>query len=780
MRNPLRKNLSVKLAFTVMAIALLLGAAFNCFQVIVDFSHQRQKAEAAIQRILVVTSHAAVQAVLQLDDALAEQVVTGLMKYPFIVKAVIRDENDIILASKSESPPDSAISRMFGSVLPRKKSFSIPLTPASEPDRILGALQIRVDWCLILEDFFNRSTASILFGLFQNLIIGALFFIAVLIQVAKPLANISDAFSRIDPDRPQATLLPSFSSHREDELGKLIDALNAFLRSSAIHLEERQHVTAEFDYLIDTANAPIIGVDLRGRINEWNRSAERVTGFKKNEMTADQMTADQLLADFVADDYREKIGDIVTKAFGGQARTNIKLKLNTKDGSQRLLLFNAAPRRSKDGQITGVIGIGQDITEIDKFQKELAHERNKLEVTVEARTRELKETLTGLEQTNLQLQEINRHKNQFLSTMSHELRTPLNGIIGSADLLHEQLFGPLNPKQLGYTKQINDSAEHLLALINDLLDMAKIDAGAMTAEAEYIALTDWIDTTMAIMKAQFRKKLLTTETIKDPSITHIYADRRKCKQIMLNLLFNAIKFTPQGGEIKVRTSKKNDRFLLIEISDTGCGVKEDERDKIFSEFYQTDQTRNDQIGGTGIGLALTRRMVEMHEGQIGVKSQPVGPGSVFWFTLPLKQAPAAEANEEEESANVKADSAKLTGRRILVVEDNEINLSMVLDMLSIHEYKIAIAKNGQLAIDLAQTFKPELILMDVQMPVMDGLEATRILRAMPAFAETPIIALTASVEKDAQNAQVKAGCTAHLSKPIRTGELLDIIERYLG
>ena len=414
----------------------------------------------------------------------------------------------------------------------------------------------------------------------------------------------------------------------------------------------------------------------------------------------------------------------------------------------------------------------------------LQTEHNNLEVKIDERTWELKESLIKIKDANLKLQEINRHKTQFLSSMSHELRTPLNGIIGSADLLSEELFGPLNAKQKGYTKQINDSAEHLLSLINDLLDMAKIDAGSMTLEAEDLDLCDWIDGMAAIMKAQFRKKRLIVEIIKDPSITQINADRRKCKQIMLNLLSNAIKFTPEGGEIKVRTSKKTgektDRFLLIEVSDTGSGVKEDEREKIFSEFYQTDQVRIEQIGGTGIGLALTRRLVEMHDGEIGVKSQTVGQGSVFWFTLPLKQELTTDVADDE-AADAQADepARSYPSGRILVAEDNEVNLTTVLDMLSIHDHKVAVAKNGQLAIEMAQTFKPDLILMDIRMPVMDGLEATQKLRLMPQFDDVPIIALTASVGNEAEARQVEAGCTAHLSKPIRTKELLDVIQRYL-
>ncbi|MDM8554722.1 response regulator [Desulfococcaceae bacterium HSG7] len=532
----------------------------------------------------------------------------------------------------------------------------------------------------------------------------------------------------------------------------------------------------------------IVALDIKSRLKKFGYSVfDPVSSGELAIERAEQLRPDLVMMDIILNGEMDGIeaAEIISSRFDIPVIfLSAYVDHNKIERVKRSLPYGYILKPFRDVDIRNAVEIAIYASKVNAERKQtesaLRKAHDEMERRVEERTRDLKKVLAELEHTNLRLQDINRHKNQFLSTMSHELRTPLNGIIGSADLLREQLFGPLNPKQLSYTKQINDSADHLLALINDLLDIAKIDAGAITVDLEYLALTDWIDTTLAIMKAQFRKKRLTLEIIKDPSITHIDADRRKCKQIMLHLLSNAIKFTPQDGQVKVRTSKKNDRFLLIEVSDTGCGVKEDERDKIFSEFYQTEQVRTDPIGGTGIGLALTRRMVEMHEGEIGVKNQPVGPGSVFWFTLPLKLAHVAEANEEETSANGKADGAKLTGRRILVVEDNEINLSMVLDMLSIHEHKVSVAKNGQQAIDLAQTFKPELILMDVKMPMMNGLEATRILRAMPVFAKIPIIALTASVEKEDQSAQTKAGCTAHLSKPIKTKELFDIIECYLG
>ena len=423
------------------------------------------------------------------------------------------------------------------------------------------------------------------------------------------------------------------------------------------------------------------------------------------------------------------------------------------------------------------MGLGQDITELTRSRTELAHERDNLELKVEERTLKLRESLERIEETNLRLDEVSRHKSRFLSSMSHELRTPLNAILGFADLLHGQFFGDLNEKQLVYVGHIDNSGKHLLELINDLLDMAKIDAGAMELELEEIPTDELTEAVVSMMSTQFRKKQLRVETILDPALPVVSVDPRKCKQIIINLLSNAIKYTTEKGKIELRVSLHGESKMKVEISDTGVGIEPDELDKIFSEFHQADHVRDEQLGGTGIGLALTRRLVELHGGELGVESE-VGKGSTFWFILPLRKL----RNDRSITGEGAAEPAKSTptAHRILVAEDNEVNLSMILDMLSVHGHTVIVARNGQEAVELAQTFKPELIFMDVKMPIMDGLEATRCIRAIPGFEDTPIIALTASTGSKAQELQVASGCTEHLPKPIQSKELFEVLRRYLG
>lgn len=476
-----------------------------------------------------------------------------------------------------------------------------------------------------------------------------------------------------------------------------------------------------------------------------------------------------------SDEVQEKIkGDIEQCASGKSVVHDVQLQ--TADGSLMWIEYSMHPIYDEHGDVQYLIPEGRDITERKRIEAELADERQKLEERVQLRTEELRESLKKVEDANLRLEDANRAKARFLSSMSHELRTPLNGILGFADLLHGQYFGKLSDKLLGYVKRIDDSGKHLLLLINDLLDMAKIDAGAMEAELEEVMFEEIINATTDMMSSQFRKKKISVKTFFELTPTAMMCDRRKCKQIILNLLSNAVKYTPMGGRVEVRTIIGNNGSIRIEVSDTGIGIEADQRDKIFSEFHQADRVRDEQLGGTGIGLSLTRRLVELHGGEIGVDSE-LGSGSTFWFTLPLIR-PTSKQADIQTPVIANAGPAP-TGRRILVAEDNEVNLAMILDILSIHDHEVAVARNGQEAIELAQSHRPELILMDIRMPVMDGVEATRRLRAMSEFDDTPIIALTASTGSEAETRQITAGCTAHMAKPIQSQALFALLKHYL-
>ncbi len=382
-----------------------------------------------------------------------------------------------------------------------------------------------------------------------------------------------------------------------------------------------------------------------------------------------------------------------------------------------------------------------------------------------------------LEEANLRLQQIGEAKSRFLSSMSHELRTPMNAVLGFTDLLRGKNFGDLNEKQEHYLRLINQSGQHLLSLINDLLDMAKIDAGAMEVNWEMFPAEEVVDAMIQMMSAQFRKKSINVIKEIDESFIVVRGETGKCRQILLNLMSNAQKFTDEGGEVTIGISKVDRDYAKFYISDTGIGINEKDREKIFSEFFQSQQTQDANAEGSGIGLALTRRLVDLHGGEIGVDSKP-GKGSTFWFTLPLGEVDDEDSSSEESGSHSRLTSVNKREMHILIAEDNDLNLSMMLDMLSIRSYKVSVAHNGQEAVDLVQTLHPDVVLMDIRMPIMDGIEATKQIRSIKEFEDLPIIALSASVAAKEQEEQIAAGCTLHLSKPIQTKLLFETLDQY--
>lgn len=406
---------------------------------------------------------------------------------------------------------------------------------------------------------------------------------------------------------------------------------------------------------------------------------------------------------------------------------------------------------------------------------ELAEARESLEHQVQERTHELAEALACVQRTNVSLQEANRHKSRFLSTMSHELRTPLNAIMGFADLLGGEGFGPLNDKQKKYVTRIDDSGAHLLSLINDVLDITKIDMGAMELTTEPVEVRELFQGAVSMVAPQYEKKGITLEVVPGNGGVAVSADRRRTRQILLNLLSNALKYAPSGTTVKVLADEPLNGTLRISVTDQGVGIEDEKQKSIFEEFQQADRQRDEALGGIGLGLSLTRRLVELHQGQIGVESV-VGKGSTFWFTLPIARQGAGTEILSEPTPSPGPDG---DGKLVLIAEDNEENLMVLTDSLTVRGYATIAARNGRECIELAREHRPQLIITDVRMPVMDGLEAVQELRRDPDFAKLPIIALTADASHVSREECMQAGCTAHFTKPINPKVLYPAVQQLL-
>ena len=383
-----------------------------------------------------------------------------------------------------------------------------------------------------------------------------------------------------------------------------------------------------------------------------------------------------------------------------------------------------------------------------------------------------------LEQTNISLERASSAKSRFLSTMSHELRTPMNSVIGYADMLSGEFFGDLNEKQQGYVAAILSSGGHLLRLLDNLLEVNSIDAGEAELDLEEFEIAGLVDASVAILRVQAERQGVHVEMDSVGDIPAVKCDGRRISQILVNLLNNALKYTHQGGRVVVRLVGLGD-FVRIEVADTGIGITQEHQESIFEEFEQVDRSRDEALGGIGMGLPLSRRLVELHGGEIGLDSS-AGTGATFWFTLPAAGLVSPAEVDEQPGTPVSEDGDGSEQPLILVAEDNQTNLILILDMLDALGFRTLGVSNGQEAVEAVEKHSPALVLMDVRMPVMDGLEATRAVRALPNHAQTPVVALTANAGGDYQRLCFDAGCRGFLTKPVRMASLSAELVELLG
>jgi signal transduction histidine kinase/ActR/RegA family two-component response regulator len=405
--------------------------------------------------------------------------------------------------------------------------------------------------------------------------------------------------------------------------------------------------------------------------------------------------------------------------------------------------------------------------------------------------------LQQLQLTNTQLIESHRLKDSFLANMSHELRTPLNAILGMTESLQEHIFGAVNDRQLDALQTVERSGNHLLELINDILDLAKIESGQIDLDFAIASIPSIAQASLEFVKQQALKKQIQLTIKLAPNLPNLLIDERRIRQALINLLNNAVKFTPTGGgavtlevtqlpSVPNKTADTTQDYLQISISDTGIGIAPENIQKLFQPFIQIDSALNRQFEGTGLGLALVKRIVELHGGYVDLTSE-LGVGSCFSILLPC--LPLSNPQTEIGSGNrpVKPLETELattyTDIRqdflILIVDDDEVNSMTVSSYLKVKGYRVLLAKDGKEAIALTKAHKPDLILMDIQMPVMDGLEATQQIRLDPNLVDIPIIALTALAMAGDRERFLEAGASDYLAKPVKLKNLAKMVQTLL-
>ncbi|HXE96839.1 MAG TPA: ATP-binding protein, partial [Dongiaceae bacterium] len=436
--------------------------------------------------------------------------------------------------------------------------------------------------------------------------------------------------------------------------------------------------------------------------------------------------------------------------------TDYELTARARDGRETVVSINATTFYDRNRKLQGVFAAARDITE-----------RKRLDQVLQEKNVELENARAVAEKTNLA-------KSEFLANMSHELRTPLNSIIGFSEVLLDQLFGQINEKQEEYLNNTLASGRHLLSLINDILDISKVESGNMDLELSVFLLRESLDASMMLLREKALKSSIEFQLDLAPEAdVQLVADQRKLKQILFNLLSNAVKFTPAPGTVNVSAVRDGD-FIEITVADTGIGIREEDIPKLFRPFTQLESVYTKGFEGTGLGLALNRQMVELHGGRIWVKSE-IGVGSRFSFTIPLTQAVTTELPDN------RPDTAPSGGNTVLVIEDDPLTLYALENALKRNGYRALRASTGIEGVKLAQRDLPDLIVLDLVMPGMSGFDVADRLHNDISVSNVPILVLTSMDLSAADRARLTEKAWRIEEKgALSTKEFLSLVENAIG
>jgi two-component system sensor histidine kinase/response regulator len=553
-----------------------------------------------------------------------------------------------------------------------------------------------------------------------------------------------------------ATISPIF-----DDSGKIIGAskiardITERSKSEKMLEENEQRIQAIINNTVDA----IVTINEEGNIESFNIAAINIFGYEKNEVIGKNIK--MLMPEPFHSKHDNYLINYVTtgnKKIIGIGRELVGMK---KDGTIFPMELSVSEVSLSDRRIfTGII---RDISE--KKQAEQALLKAKTEA-----------------------EEANRAKSDFLASMSHEIRTPMNAIIGMSELLIES---DLTEEQLKYVKMLKDAGDNLLILINDILDLSKVEANLIVLEVIEFDLQSAMQKVCDLMstKAMLKGLSIGCSRLEDISM-YLKGDPNRLKQILINLIGNAIKFTEHGSimigveKIGVTLNAQGAEILELRffVKDTGIGIPPEKISVIFDKFTQADSSTARKYGGTGLGLAISKRLLELMGGRLWVESE-VGKGSAFYFTVPFEVIKQAKQSSEKsvDVSLTETQGGVPKALNILVVDDSNDNRVLMLAYFTKTPHYVETAENGAIAVEKFKSSKYDLILMDVQMPIMDGYTATAEIRAIEAIkglVKTPIVALTANAMKEDELQSIKSGCDGHLAKPIKKAVLMDAIAKY--
>jgi PAS domain S-box-containing protein len=499
--------------------------------------------------------------------------------------------------------------------------------------------------------------------------------------------------------------------------------------------------------LIESNIDALMTTDPAGIITDVNKQTEALTGCTRDELIGAPFK------NYFTDPERAEAG--IKRVLSGSKVTDYELTARARDGKETVVSYNATTFHDRDRKLQGVFAAARDVTERKRFEQ--IQQENNVE----------------LERAKAAAEKANLAKSDFLSSMSHELRSPLNAILGFAQLINSD-SPPPTPTQTASVDQILHAGWYLLELINEILDLAQIESGKLALSAEPTSLADVMSECQAMIEPQGQKRGVRMTFPQSDMPYFVDADRTRLKQVLINLLSNAIKYNQANGTVVVDCTAGTPGRVRVNVRDSGAGLPPDMLKQLFQPFNRLGRETSAEEG-TGIGLVMSKRLVELMGGVIGVEST-VGSGSVFWFEL-NSATPQLAVDLAEPKAMVQSqvqNGAPL--RTLLYVEDNPANLKLVEQLIARRpDMRLLTARDGNVGIQLARAHQPEVILMDINLPGISGIEALKILREDPATANIPVVALSANAMPRDIERGLRAGFFRYLTKPIKVNEFMDTL-----